>query len=284
MGKKRDKKDKKGGKLQLPTGRREPTSDPWELAYLLTGQKKIGKTTFAIQDCEELVIQFDKPQLSYRIREMCPKNWRHFMRILAAIEARVEEGDFPYQRIVVDGAGEWYTMCHLAACAYFGVEHPGDIPYGKCWHKIRDDFTAVVNRLLRLQNDAECGLVFIAHCDWKEVKTRDGRKIEKLVPNLPAKCEEILNGKVDGWFVYDYTGEERILIIRGDETTGAGHRIDGHFRTPKGNDIREIHMGNSAEEGLANFLAAFRNEQTYTTYRALLKQRKRKAGKKAKRK
>lgn len=261
---------KKGYKL--PTGRRDPVADPWAYAFLITGQKKIGKTSFAIQGCEEFVLQFDKPQLSYSIREEGIESWNKFIKILKALEAAAEEcadegTDFPYQRIVIDGAGEWYTMLQTKVCKDFGVDHPSEVGYARAWHALRDQFIDAVNRLMRLQITAQCGLVFICHCEWKEVKTKDGRKIDKLVPNLSGRCEEILGGKVDGWFVYDYYGSARSLILQGSETIGAGHRIDGHFLTSDGRRIEEIHMGNSAKAALKNFLSAFRNEQTYANCR-----------------
>lgn len=257
--------------IELPTGRSAPVTDPWQYAYLITGEKKIGKTKFAIEGVEELVLQFDKPQMAYKIREIMIESWTKFKRTLIALEDKASEGnsDFPYQRIVIDGAGEWYTMCQTFTCKKFGVEHPSEEGYARAWHFLRDEFTDAVNRLLRLQRSVGCGMVFIAHSEWKEKKTRDGAKTERLVPNLPPRAEEILNGKCDAWFTWDYSGERRIMVVQGDEITGAGHRIDGHFQTPDGERIREIYMGESSAEALENFTKAFNNEQPYTTLRGL---------------
>lgn len=253
--------------FQLPTDRREPSADMWQYAYSFTGVKKIGKTTLAVHGAEEFVIQFDKPQIAYSIREECPRSWGDFMEILKALEARAKSGDFPYNRIVIDGEGEWYQMCHVAACKEFGVDHPSEVGYAKCWHKIRDTFTDAVNRLMRLQITARCGIVFIAHAEWKEVKTRTGVTVEKMVPAVPGKCEEIVGGKVDGWFVYDYIGSHRVMFILGDETMVAGHRIGGRFMTKDGRRVREIVMGESEEDAMAAFIAAFNNQQEYATFK-----------------
>lgn len=256
-------------RFELPTKRRTPVSNPWQYAYLITGEKKIGKTTFAIAGCEEYVLQFDKPQLAYELRETVVTSWAHFAKALRALEeaATTDDGTFPFERVVVDGVGEWYQMCMEDVCKPLGIKDPGEAnDHGLTWRRLRMQFTDAVNRLLRLQSSAECGLVFIAHSEWKEVRTAGG-KTEKLVPNLPARCEEIVNGKVDGWFTYDYIGEDRVLSILGSETQGAGHRIDGHFRTVDGKRVRQIAMGNSAEEGLENFLSAFNNALDYTTYK-----------------
>lgn len=255
--------------MQLPTERSTPVDDPWNYAYLITGEKKIGKTKFAIEGAEELVLQFDKPQLAYSLREVVIKSWGQFKDALRQLENLAESGKFPYTRIIVDGAGEWYQMCQTATCKKFGVEHPSEEGYARAWHWLRDDFTDSVNRLLRLQKSVGCGMMFIAHSEWKEKNTRDGAKVERLVPNLPPRAEEILNGKCDAWFTWDYVGDKRIMVVVGDEVTGAGHRIDGHFLTPGGERIREIYMGESSEEALKNFLAAFNNEQDYTTFKQL---------------
>lgn len=252
-------------RLKLPTARSTPVDDPWQYAYLISGEKKIGKTTFSIEGAEELVLQFDKPQLAYAIREVVIESWKHFARVLKEIERMVAAGDFPYNRIVIDGAGEWYQMCQIWTCEKFQVEHPSEVGYARAWHWMRDNFTDAVNRILRLQDKAQCGVIFIAHSEWKEKQTRSGTKVDKLVPNLPGRCEEIINGKVDGWFAYDYSGEDRILVVQGDESTGAGHRMDGHFVTKDGRPVREILMGNSASEALEAFLRAFNNEQEHAT-------------------
>lgn len=272
-----------GSKIVLPTERSKPVRDPWKYAYLITGEKKVGKTTFAIEgeDTEELVLQFDKPQLATEIREQVIKTWNESVKYIKALEERAEAGTFPYNRVVIDGVYEWYMMCQTATCKHFGIEHPSDEGFARGWHHLRDNFTDAVNRILRLQASAECGAIFIAHAEWKEVPTRGGGKIEKLVPDLTGGCERVVNGKVDGWFVYTYDGDERVMVIRGDELTGAGHRIDGSFLTPGGEQVREIPMGNSAAEGLDNFLKAFNNKQEFATI-AEFRAERRKARTKAK--
>lgn len=256
-------------KSALPTERSEPVADQWAYAYLMTGEKKIGKTTFAIEGAEELVLQFDKPQIAYSLREVMIRDWAEFKSALAGLEAAAEAGKLPYNRVVIDGAGEWYQMCQKATCRKFGVDHPSEEGYARAWHWLRDEFTDAVNRLLRLQRSAGCGMIFIAHSEWKEKTTRGGVKVERLVPNLPPRCEEILNGKCDAWFTWDYSGDDRIMVVLGDEVTGAGHRIDGHFMTPDGRRVREIHMGGSSAEALRNFTAAFENRQPWATIKEM---------------
>lgn len=241
----------------------------WQYAYHLVGEKKIGKTTFAVEGCDAMVLQFDKPSLAYDVMEVCIKDWDHFKSVLAEFKERVAKKDFPWDRIVIDGVGEWYQMMERKTCKHFGIQDPSDEAFGKGWRYFRNGFADAVNELLRLQPEVGAGLIFISHSEWKEVKTRGGGKVDKMVANLPARAEEMINGKCDGWFVYDYDGDDRVLTIQGSETIGAGHRIDGHFRTADGRRIREIVMGKSAAKALQSFSDAFSNKQSYATVEEL---------------
>jgi len=285
----------------LPTDRRVPETSPWKYAYHVTGERKIGKTTFAIEGCEELVIQFDKPQLAYPIPETVIQTWSSFQdgkigfeQVLRAVEAKAEEaGKFPYDRIVIDGVSEWYAMCTTWACKQHGVKDPSENEnWGATWRLIRETFLEAVNRLLRLQVTADCGLVFISHCEWRQKTVKGGGTVEKLESDLQNRCEKIINGKVDGWFVYCYQEGKRVLCLLGDETIGAGHRIDGHFMTPDKRRVSEIYMGDETTDAtfaLAQFLAAFENktqvaalsEQLAGEKRARVSGRKKPARKKA---
>lgn len=268
--------------LQLPTARSIPETSPWQYAYHVCGERKIGKTTLAISGCEELVIQFDKPQLAYEVREMVPVCWSDrtgrklgFEQILARLEAIAadENEEFIYERIVIDGVAEWYQMCMEYACKKNGVGHPSeDENWGRTWTLMRETFTDAVNRLLRLQSTAKCGLFFISHTEWRERTARGTKqKILKLESDLPGRCEKIINGKVDAWFVYDYEGEDRVLFVLGSQEIGAGHRIDGHFKTIGGDRISEIYMGNDstdAQYSLDQFMKAFNNKLEYKNIKA----------------
>lgn len=248
--------------VELPTEYEEPVDDLNAYSFLLHGEKKIGKTTLANQGGRVLFLQCDPPQKAYRRMEIHCPNWRTFKAALHKLKAAADrKGKFPYDRVVVDGADTWYNQCLNYACEKLAIDHPEDEAYGKGWNAVRREFQDAVDALLALP----CGIWFIAHSSWKEVKLRDRSKAERLLPKLSGQAEEILNGKVDGWFAYDYDEKgNRVLVIQGDEITGAGHRLDEQgserFRTPEGVAVREIAMGNSPQEAYENFVAAFNNE------------------------
>ncbi len=250
--------------------RRVPVNDPWRYTYMILGEKKIGKTTLAIEDSEEYVLQFDRPQLSQPIREAHIRDYKTLVDTVKALEtlAKTEGADFPFNRIVIDGVGGMWQCITDACLTHFRIQHPSEQDWGEAWHWIRDQFTEFVDRLNAFKVNHGCGVLYIAHSEWKETKKRGAAPVEKLKAELTAKCESILEGKVDMWALYDFNGRERMLVIQGDETLSAGHSIDGHFQTPDGEIVREIPMGTSSEEALENFLRAFANEQPFVDLRA----------------
>lgn len=258
--------------VKLPLKASKAVHDLSAYHLLFHGEKKIGKTTLTTTEDDVFLLTFDPLQKSYEIKQRHCPDWKHFMAYLAALEEAAESGDYPYKRVVLDAADIWYRACQDWVEKKLAVPHVSDAEWGKGWDLLKQTFSRAVDRLLALPG----GCWFVSHSAWVEIKTRRGEKVSKLQPNLKAAAEEILVGKIDGWFAYDYDGEERVLIIRGDESTGAGCRIRGHFLTPKGRKVREIPMGNSEEEAFENLVKAFKNEQTFTT----LEERDEKASKK----
>jgi len=265
--------------IELPFEYEEPGGEFDDFSVLLHGEKKIGKTSLALQtddpDDKVLLIQFDPPQTAYRRMEVVCPNFARFRKVLKKLErlAKKGPGKFPYRRVVIDRADTWYRYGLMYACEKLGIDDPGDLGYGKGWNAVRKEFTNAADRFLRLP----CGKWFLCHSEWADVENRHGDEIRRLVPNLPGQPEEILNGKVDAWFAYAYEGRRRVIIVQGDERVGAGHRINGHFLTPEDEPVRVIPAGRSEKEAFKNLLAAFNNEQE--TVEPVSKKRKRlKAG------
>lgn len=251
--------------LTLPTSPSEQVHDINAYSFLFHGEKKIGKTTLLLEEPGVLLLTFDPLAKSLSIMQRYCPNWATFEGYLKLLEGQVQNKNYQYKRVVIDGIDIWYRACQNGVCKELGIKHPSEEGWGKAWDMLKERFANAVDRLLALPG----GCWFISHSDWREVKTRSGEKITKLVPLVKAGGEEILVGRVDGWFAYVYDGNERTLIIRGDESTGAGHRIRGHFETPDGKPVVEIPMGDSETVAWQNLQHAFNNEQTFTTVREM---------------
>lgn len=261
--------------VTLPMELSTPSHDINDYNILIHGEKKIGKTTLATIEGKVFLLTFDPLQKAHALYQRHCPTWAHFMAYLIELEKTVAAGKFPYTRVVVDGADIWFRRCQDNICKKLVIDHPSEEKWGKAWDLLKSTFANAVDRLMALP----CGSWFISHSTWKEIETRKkGVKVEKLLPLIKAGGEDILVGRVDGWFAYDYVEKERVLIVKGDERTGAGHRIKGHFTTPKGRTIREVPMGTSEEESWSNLLIAFNNKQTYVD----LEERDKKKGGKGK--
>jgi len=249
--------------VDLPEEASVPSHDLNDYHILIHGEKKIGKTTLATMgDGKVFVMTFDPIRKALPIIQRFMPDWATFAAYLKELEKRAKSGKFPYDRIVIDGADIWYRYCQKWVEKKLVVDHISEEKWGRGWDMLKETFQQAVIGIMNLP----CGVWFISHSAWKEVETREpGRKIEKLVPLIKAGGEEILNGRVDAWFAYDYSGKDRILIVRGDERTGAGCGIKGHFLTPKGRQVVEVPMGGSEEEAWKNLVHAFENKQTFIT-------------------
>jgi hypothetical protein len=257
--KKRGKKGKV--EIQLPLEHEEASGSLDDFSFLIHGEKKIGKTTLALETLRSkdrvLVLQCDPPQRAYRRLEVLITAWPIFKAALRELE-KMAKKDYPYCRVVVDRVDLLYRMCFKWVCDSRGIDHPQDEAWGAGYDAIRKEFADAIDRLLRLPG----GRWFICHSAWRDIELRGGGKTTKLLPTMPKQAEDVLNGKVDCWFAYDYKGADRILIVQGDERTGAGHRLDRdmpHFRSVNDKPLRSIRMGNSSKAAFTALRNAFDN-------------------------
>jgi len=118
-------------------------------------------------------------------------------------------------------------MCEDYVKSQHGVTEIGEIPWGRGFKMLREEFEKTFRDLSR-QGYA---IVFIAHSKSKltDVTDKDGNRLEQISPNLPAACAEAVNGLVD---VIAYLGVEyddqrnatRWLYLRETPTIFAGSR------------------------------------------------------------
>lgn len=249
-------------KLTLPTEPSETSGTIDDYHFFIHGEKKIGKSTFAMAEPDVLLLTFDPIRKSYPFMQRYCPNWTTLVGYINLLEAEAKAGTYRYKRVVVDGADIWYRYCQVYAEKKLGVEHVSDAGWGKGWDLLKAEATFAAIRLMALPG----GCWWISHSNWQEVKTRDGRKIVKLLPLIKAGAEEVLIGRVDGWFAYDYQGSDRIMIIAGDESTGAGHNCKKHFVTTDGRPVIEVYMGTDEHEAWENFKSAFHNQQKYSLW------------------
>lgn len=231
--------------LTLPTEPTTPVQELGRYSMLLYGLEKIGKTTLAAQfpDAFFLLCEPGGKALSIYGREV--KSWEAFKGYLSLLDRNPNR----FKTVVVDTADLAFKMCEDYMLKKMGILHESDEEWGKGWSMVRNEFTLSMARII----NGPRGVVFISHAAQKNSKRRDGRSSDRTVPTMPNAARGVLEPMVDIWAYYQYTESgKRALTIQGDDAVSAGHRCKGHFA-----GVSQIDMGNSPEEGYANYVAAF---------------------------
>ncbi len=264
----RPKQAKAKSTVVLPKKRSKAAKKLREYSILVHGEKKIGKTTLFAQEKNAIFFEFDPPQKALEIYQVHIATWEDCLELLSQLE---ESGQF--RTVILDGIDTGFQLCFDSVCARIGISHPQDVEdFGRSWGQIRKEFSSFIRRVLNIE---DCSARFICHSQWKTLKTRTGGKIDKLLPILTGQAEECLIGPIDIWMAYAFDGDDRVMIIEGDEHTGAGHRVKHRFRTKSGNrKVREIHAGSSPEEAYRALVDAFTNQQEYATLAERARQKK----------
>lgn len=238
----------------LPARMTVPSADLRDYSMLLSGEKKIGKTTLMSMFPDTFVMLAEPGGKSLRMYAAPVNSWKAANGYLTALEADDAADEPRFKYVGVDTIDRLAAMCMKAVCKRLGIEHPSDEEWGKGWGAVKDEFTTFMNRLLALNK----GIVLTSHAAEKEF-TKGKTTITRVVTTLPKWAAEIIEGLVDMWFHYAYDGEDRVLTIRGDENVAAGHRLQHNFQRPDGGEIRTIVMGPNKEAGYRNLIDAFAN-------------------------
>lgn len=231
--------------LTLPTTKTGRLKSLGECSILLYGREKIGKTSFAAEFPETLFLMFEPGGKDLEIYSRNILDWKDFLGYIVLLEKNPER----FKTIVVDTADECYKMCEHYMLKKLAIQHASDEEWGKGWSLIRDEFSRAIIRLLKLGR----GVIFTSHSMEREIKARDGRKYDRVVPTMTKGAREILEPIVDIWayMEYDDTGN-RQLLLRGDSQVSAGHRLQNHFV-----GVDKLPMGKNAKTAYENFVNAF---------------------------
>ena len=190
------------------------------------GREKSGKTSTAVMWPKPLLCAFEKGYNALvNVYAADIDNWSTFKDICRQLKK--DDAKERYQTIIIDTVGIAYGMCEDYVKSQHGVTEIGEIPWGRGFKMLREEFEKTFRELSR-QGYA---IVFIAHSKSKltDVTDKDGNRLEQISPNLPAACAEAVNGLVD---VIAYLGVEydeqrnatRWLYLRETPTIFAGSR------------------------------------------------------------
>lgn len=240
-------------KFVLSTEITQPSDRLQDYIMLISGEKKIGKTTLAnMFGKQAYFLAFEVGYRGLRLRKSDIPDWR-----TAKLAGRaLAKAGMKYGPIVVDTVDKAYDACERYVCEKLAIKNLADEEWGKGYAEAKREFDEWISGLTRIGN----GLVFITHAELREVKTRDGEKYDRVLPTMAKQARKVIEPLVDIWTYYTYDGKRRVLILEGDDHVSAGHRLMERFRTPSGQALRQVDMGRSPQEGFANLERAFNNQ------------------------
>ena len=198
----------------------------------LYGEPKSGKTTTATKFPRHLLLAFEKGYNAIPGAMAQPINsWAEFRKVLTQLkDPKVKE---QFETIIIDTVDIAYGYCEKYICANaprsdggFGVDSISDIPYGKGYSMVGQEFDESLRKIAQL----DYGLVMISHGTDKVFKDETGAEYNKIVPTLDKRAKNIVSRMVDLYgysrIVTDDKGQESTkLFLRGTTRYEAGSRF-----------------------------------------------------------
>lgn len=161
-------------------------------SVLFYGEPKSGKTSTAVKFPKHLLLAFEKGYAAIPGAMALPINtWGEFLKALR--ELKKPEAKEAYETIIVDTADIAYDLCERYICAQHDVDSIGDIPYGKGYGLVAQEFDEKMRSIVQM----DFGLVLISHAQDKTFKDEQEQEYQKIVPTLPNKAQTIVSRMCD---------------------------------------------------------------------------------------
>lgn len=163
--------------------------------FFFYGEQGTWKTTVASKFPRSLLIG---GEIGYQfidgIYALPVNNWSDIKDLYRQLKSA--QAKSTYDTIIFDTISNIYQMCYKYVLGQFGVNDPGEVPFGKGWRAIKDEF-ALIKEISKLGY----GLVFIAHA--KETEVTDAKTKEttiKVKSDLDTMPASVINALVDFTF------------------------------------------------------------------------------------
>lgn len=238
--------------MPLPTEKKIPSESLADYTILICGEKNTGKTSFAAQFPNHFIFEFEPGNAKHLncVYEDIP-NLEIFEKWLTEAEKEPT-----HRTIVIDEVQRLYDLCLEKLLKEEGVDDPKDLGWAKGWKRIATYFNKYITRLQALPG----GNIYTAHCEFREMETRRGRKITKITPKFGAEVTRLKDKQLHicGMIMFTEDGN-RDFYLQGDDLIEASCKLlNNHFRY-QNRSIIKFPMGSSAQAAYANFVSAFAN-------------------------
>lgn len=216
--------------MNYPEKKSQIKRDLYEYNWLIYGQPKVGKTTFAAEFNDPLFICTENRHKHLNIYKMpaegCYSDWSQLKDIFRKIIQDTKSGKFKWKTVVIDTIDNAYKFCREYTNKKLNISHESEAAWGKGYEEIKTEFFRVFSALTSL----DIGIVFISHSKEKFLKD-EVVELTKTTPSLDDKGQAVINPLVD---IIGYIGfnpdkekrEQRLLYLQGTKTLDAGCATD----------------------------------------------------------
>lgn len=185
----------------------------------------MGKTTIASKFPKSLLLAFEKGYNALAGVMAQPINsWAEFLKVTRQLKDETVKERF--ETVIIDTADIAYQYCEKYICANNGVDTIADIPYGKGYGLVGNEFDEKLRSIVQMGY----GIVLISHSTDKTFKDEAGNEYNKIVPTLDKRANNIVARMADiiGYSraVTDEGGNNKtMLFMRGTQRFEAGSRF-----------------------------------------------------------
>ena len=203
--------------LTLPTEKHKPKKGwPTNETWLIAGQPKIGKTTFASQWPETLILSLGQEGADYveNAAVLDIASWEELQEAYSLLRGKGDK--IPYQTVAIDTIDVVNDWAEKLVCEELGIVQIGEASYGADWGAAR---TKVLN-LIAAFSQLPVNLLVVSHSRWAIVNdVAVGHTID-----LPGKLARFTMAAIDNVLFIIADGKKRKLVFQPTEGIEAGSR------------------------------------------------------------
>ena len=253
----------------IPSGKSKAPDKLEDYVISIYGNAGCGKTSLAAQFPGYVVAAFEPHRKGIEMRKVDipyvslsgyekSGDYRPFQKFCSFIEQAME--DPSVKGIAIDTFNLLFQSAEDFACDEQGIKSPNDAnDYGKTWRKIQ----SMVRDIIMVYRTSEKGLVFIDHSVTVDAE-ENNEEFRLTQPNLrdsQTGSLPIIKESTDMIIYYGVRkGGNRFMQIQPSTNVFCKSNIDGHFMTPKGEQLKQFDVGGSPQKAYQDLKRAFNNE------------------------